>query len=96
MTIWVLLNSCKLAAATANGVVHLFDGDGDRRDKFKTKAADGAAQPVYAVRALAYSPDSVKLAVAQVKVQLGDPAGCPIAQNSPHAMCPTSQCVCTE
>ncbi len=45
--------------------MHLFDDTGERRDKFKTKAADAATQQAYIVRGLAFSPDSTKLAVAQ-------------------------------
>lgn len=58
-------NNGKLAAVTADKVVHLFDENGERKDKFKTKAADAAAQPSYIVRAMAFSPDSTKLAIAQ-------------------------------
>jgi intraflagellar transport protein 172 len=57
--------SVKLAAATADKVVHVFDEAGEKRDKFKTKAADGNAAGAYMVRGLAFSPDSTKLAVAQ-------------------------------
>lgn len=46
--------------------MYLFDDKGERRDKFKTKPADAAAQQAYVVRGLAFSPDSTRLAVAQV------------------------------
>jgi hypothetical protein len=57
--------STKLAAAGADRVVHLYDEAGERRDKFRTKAADSNASGAYLVRGLAFSPDSAKLAVAQ-------------------------------
>lgn len=57
--------SSKLAAATADKVVHLFDENGDKRDKFKTKAADPNGPGAYLVRGMAFSPDSTKLAIAQ-------------------------------
>jgi intraflagellar transport protein 172 len=57
--------SGKLAAATADKVVHLFDENGEKRDKFKTKAADPNGPGAYLVRGMAFSPDSTKLAIAQ-------------------------------
>ena len=36
----VCVCSQKLAAVTSDKVVHVFDESGERRDKFKTKAAD--------------------------------------------------------
>ncbi len=57
--------SGKMAAVTTDRVVYLFDDVGERRDKFKTKPADAAGSPNYVVRAMAFSPDSTKLAVAQ-------------------------------
>ena len=38
---------------------------GIKKDKFKTKAFDRSATEIYCVRALAFSPDGAKLAVAQ-------------------------------
>ncbi|KAF8062969.1 IFT172 [Scenedesmus sp. PABB004] len=60
-------NSAKLAAATHDRVVHLFDDAGERRDKFKTKPADaaGGGGGAYLVTGMAFAPDSCKLAVAQ-------------------------------
>jgi intraflagellar transport protein 172 len=55
----------KLAAATADRVVHVFDENGEKKDKFKTKASDPNNTGAYLVRGLAFSPDSTKLAVAQ-------------------------------
>lgn len=61
----VLLASLKLAAATADRVVHVFDENGEKKDKFKTKAADTNSTTNYLVKGLAFSPDSTKLAIAQ-------------------------------
>ena len=58
-------NNGRLAAVTTDKVVHLFDDAGERRDKFKTKPADAATGGGYVVRAMAFSPDSSKLAIAQ-------------------------------
>jgi len=58
-------HSSKLAAATADRVVHVYDEAGTKRDKFRTKAADGNASGAYLISGLAFSPDSSKLAVAQ-------------------------------
>ena len=58
----------KLAAVTTEGIVVLFEDTGEQRDRFKTKPADAALQQAYVVRGLAFSPDSTKLAVAQVVV----------------------------
>lgn len=64
----------KLAVATVGRSVLLYDAqDGTRRDKFATKpaivrkeAGEGGPSPgSYFVKALAFSPDSAKLAVAQ-------------------------------
>lgn len=54
-----------MAAVTTDKVVYLFDDNGDRRDKFKTKPADPSGAANYIVRAMAFSPDSTKLAIAQ-------------------------------
>lgn len=50
---------------TVDKVVHLFDEAGERKDKFKTKAADPNGPGAYLVRGMAFSPDSTKLAIAQ-------------------------------
>ena len=57
--------SQKLAAVGADKVVHVFDESGERKDKFKTKAADPTSTQNYVVRSMAFSPDSTKLALAQ-------------------------------
>lgn len=46
-------------------MVHVFEETGDRKDKFKTKAADPSSSHNYVVRSMAFSPDSTKLALAQ-------------------------------
>ncbi|CAD7702008.1 unnamed protein product [Ostreobium quekettii] len=46
-------------------VVHLFDEQGEKRDKFKTKPAEAHSTQLYVVRAMAFSPDSMRLAIAQ-------------------------------
>lgn len=59
-------NHSKLAVATADRVVLLFDENGERRDKFSTKPSDPAnGKNSYVIRELAFSPDSTRLAVAQ-------------------------------
>ncbi|CAG9462268.1 unnamed protein product [Pedinophyceae sp. YPF-701] len=57
----------KLAAATTDRVVTLYDAEGQKRDKFKTKPAskDPASMQPYVVRGMAFSPDGTRLAVAQ-------------------------------
>ncbi|GLD95237.1 hypothetical protein PINS_up003881 [Pythium insidiosum] len=58
-------NNKRLAVITVDRVVHLFDAQtGERKDKFSTKPAD-KGEKNYVVRALVFSPDSSKLAVAQ-------------------------------
>ena len=59
------LCSQKFAAVSADKVVHVFDESGERKDKFKTKAADPSSSQNYVVRSMAFSPDSTKLALAQ-------------------------------
>ncbi|XP_050690071.1 intraflagellar transport protein 172 homolog [Eriocheir sinensis] len=59
-------NNIKLAVATAERVVLLFDEQGERRDKFSTKPADAKyGKKSYLVKAIAFSPDSTKLAIGQ-------------------------------
>eukprot|EP00357_Protocruzia_adherens_P015873 CAMPEP_0115035232 /NCGR_PEP_ID=MMETSP0216-20121206/41287_1 /TAXON_ID=223996 /ORGANISM="Protocruzia adherens, Strain Boccale" /LENGTH=1713 /DNA_ID=CAMNT_0002414595 /DNA_START=1 /DNA_END=5142 /DNA_ORIENTATION=+ len=57
-------NSMRLAVSTADRLVHLYDENGEKKDKFPTKPAE-KGQKSYVVRAMAFSPDSLKLAVAQ-------------------------------
>lgn len=58
-------NNKRLAVADHNRFVHLFDENGERRDKFATKAADPKAAKTYVIRGMQFSPDSSKLAIAQ-------------------------------
>ncbi|XP_024359090.2 intraflagellar transport protein 172 isoform X4 [Physcomitrium patens] len=58
-------NSQKLAAVTLHRIVHLFDENGNLKDKFSTKPADPKGSKVYIVTAMVFSPDSTKLAVGQ-------------------------------
>lgn len=55
----------RLAIVTTDKVIYLLDENGERQDKFKAKANAEAAQPDFIVRAMAYSPDSMRLAIAQ-------------------------------
>jgi len=57
-------NGRRLAVVTVDRVVLLFDENGERKDKFATKAKTKGDKD-YVVRALAFSPDSAHLAVAQ-------------------------------
>ncbi|CAL4073000.1 unnamed protein product, partial [Meganyctiphanes norvegica] len=59
-------NNVKLAVATAERVILLFDETGERRDKFSTKPADSRyGKKSYLVKAIAFSPDSTKIAIGQ-------------------------------
>ncbi|DBA03525.1 TPA: hypothetical protein N0F65_011426 [Lagenidium giganteum] len=58
-------NNRRLAVVTIDRVVHIFDAQtGERKDKFSTKPQEKGDKN-YIVRALEFSPDSSKLAVAQ-------------------------------
>ncbi|XP_031427360.1 intraflagellar transport protein 172 homolog [Clupea harengus] len=59
-------NSARFAVCTVDRVVLLYDEQGERRDKFSTKAADPKyGKKSYTVKALAFLPDSTKIAIAQ-------------------------------
>ncbi|CAH1397619.1 unnamed protein product [Nezara viridula] len=59
-------NNMKLAVCTYDRVVLLFDENGVRKDKFTTKPSDSRNSKMsYAVKGLAFSPDSTKIAVGQ-------------------------------
>lgn len=59
-------NQQKLAVATAERTVILFDINGDKRDKFATKPGDpNTPKNGYIIRSICFSPDSTKLAIAQ-------------------------------
>jgi len=57
-------NGSRMAVATADRVVNMFDSEGERKDKFPTKPAE-RGQKSYVVRGLSFSPDNTKIAVAQ-------------------------------
>lgn len=57
-------NTQRLATVGADKIVQLFDENGEKQDRFSTKPAD-KGQRTYIVRAIEFSPDSSKLAVAQ-------------------------------
>jgi intraflagellar transport protein 172 len=65
LTFALHLRSAKLAAVTSERVVYLFDDNGEKKDKFRTKPADQGSNPNFVVRAMAFSPDSTRLAIAQ-------------------------------
>ncbi|XP_050306348.1 intraflagellar transport protein 172 homolog [Anthonomus grandis grandis] len=59
-------NNQKLAVATCDRQILLFDEEGKKRDKFATKPFDPeAGKKSYVITAIAFSPDSTKIAVAQ-------------------------------
>ncbi|XP_045495842.1 intraflagellar transport protein 172 homolog [Colias croceus] len=59
-------NNVKLAVATCDRLILLFDGDGIRRDKFSTKPADSAAgKKSYTITSIVFSENSELLGVAQ-------------------------------
>jgi len=57
-------NNKKMAVCTIDRVVYLFDDTGEKKDKFSTKPADKGPKN-YIVRAMQFSPDCTKLAIAQ-------------------------------
>lgn len=59
-------NQQKLAVATADRTIILYDENGEKRDKFAAKPGDpNTAKNGYIIRGICFSPDSSKLAVAQ-------------------------------
>ncbi|KAL2082479.1 hypothetical protein ACEWY4_022297 [Coilia grayii] len=59
-------NNSRFAVCTVDRVVLLYDEQGERRDKFSTKPADAKyGKKSYTVKAMAFSPDSTKIAIAQ-------------------------------
>jgi len=59
---------CRKGLACVNNekVVFLYDDKGEVRDKFKAKGnADAPGDGTFIVQAIAYSPDSARLALAQ-------------------------------
>uniref|UniRef100_A0A7S0YIK8 Intraflagellar transport protein n=1 Tax=Polytomella parva TaxID=51329 RepID=A0A7S0YIK8_9CHLO len=58
-------NNARLAVATTDRIVYMFDEQGERKDKFKAKPADPNGPSTFVVKSMAFSPDSTKLALAQ-------------------------------
>lgn len=59
-------NQQRLAVATTDRTILLYDENGEKKDKFATKPADQlSSKESYSIRGIAFSPDSTKLAVAQ-------------------------------
>ncbi|XP_060519882.1 intraflagellar transport protein 172 homolog [Cylas formicarius] len=59
-------NNQKLAIATCDRQILLFDDNGEKRDKFSTKPYDPeAGKKSYVITGIAFGPDSTKIAVAQ-------------------------------
>ena len=59
-------NNEKLAVATTDRLILLYNESGDLKDKFQTKPADANdGKQSYLIQSICFSPDSVKLAVAQ-------------------------------
>ncbi|XP_065212288.1 intraflagellar transport protein 172 homolog [Planococcus citri] len=59
-------NNSKLAVCNNERIVYLFSENGEKKDKFPTKPADSKnSRKSYSVKGLAFSPDSVKIAVGQ-------------------------------
>ncbi|KAJ8945935.1 hypothetical protein NQ318_016763 [Aromia moschata] len=59
-------NNQKLAVATCDRQVLLYDDKGEKRDRFSTKPYDPeAGKKSYVITGIAFSPDSTKIAVAQ-------------------------------
>jgi WD40 repeat protein len=58
-------NGQKLAVATADRVVLLFDAAGELKDKFPTKPAEQNGPKNYSVKALEWSPDSTRVSEAR-------------------------------
>lgn len=57
-------NSQRYAVATADRVIHLYNENGERKDKFTTRPAEKDNKS-YIVRAVCFSPDNQKIAIAQ-------------------------------
>lgn len=59
-------NNHKLAIATSDRQIFLFDDKGEKRDRFSTKPVDPeAGKKSYVITGITFSPDSTKIAVAQ-------------------------------
>ncbi|XP_011499324.1 PREDICTED: intraflagellar transport protein osm-1 [Ceratosolen solmsi marchali] len=59
-------NSLKLAVASTDRSIYLFDDKGVKRDRFSTKPVDSKnGKKSYLVKGIAFSPESTKIAVGQ-------------------------------
>lgn len=59
-------NNLKIAVATSDRQILLFDTNGEKRDRFSTKPFDSeAGKKSYVITGISFSPDSTKLAIAQ-------------------------------
>ena len=59
-------NNMRVAVATADRVVHLYDGeDGEKKDKFSLKPGEKGAPKNFKACGMAFSPNSIMLAIAQ-------------------------------
>ncbi|CAJ0583461.1 unnamed protein product, partial [Mesorhabditis spiculigera] len=59
-------NGSKVAVATSDRAIVLFDEKGEQRERFATKAIDAKfGKKSYAIRSVCFSPDSTQLAVGQ-------------------------------
>ncbi|CAD7963993.1 unnamed protein product [Amoebophrya sp. A25] len=57
-------NNQKVAVVSTDRIVHLYDEQGEKQDRFSTKPGDKETK-LFVVKALDFSPDSTKLAIAQ-------------------------------
>lgn len=59
-------NNFKLAVATTDRQILLFDESGEKKDRFSTKPSNAeAGKKSYLIKDITFSPDSTKLAIAQ-------------------------------
>ncbi|KAJ8664579.1 hypothetical protein QAD02_006241 [Eretmocerus hayati] len=59
-------NNVKLAVASTDRSIYLFDDKGVKKDRFSTKPVDSKnGKKSYLVKGIAFSPDSTKIAVGQ-------------------------------
>ena len=56
-------NNMRLAVATSDRKINLFDENGNKKELFSTKP--GGANKNYQIREILFNPDSTKLAIAQ-------------------------------
>ncbi|XP_046993145.1 intraflagellar transport protein 172 homolog [Schistocerca americana] len=59
-------NNSKFACCMSDRLIHIFDEKGVKRDRFSTKPVDSKyGKKSYVVKGIAFSPDSLKIAVGQ-------------------------------